>query len=734
MALIGKIREKSGLLVIIIGLALLAFILPEFNKGNVADLGPGLVYGEKVKYDVYEQRSREVGIMDEQQAAQAQRPYTAQDQENSIEKAWNSVVEDIIFEAEFEELGIDVSQRELDAYLYGTDGFTVMENLAQTFVDSTGKFNPRLLEQRIQQMESSKDPNEAAQWEQNKKDLRKQRKSEKYFQLLSQGVYVTDLEAAEEYKAQKELKSISYIAKRYSEIPDDQVKVTDAAVLAYFEEHKNEKKWEATAGRTVKYFEIKVAPSKEDTVKFSSMMTNLKSQFMKSSGAKTDSLFVLANSDMKAYSSTHQATFRPENDPKAKQGMTYPMYMDTIFKAATKGQIVGPYFDQGNTRLAKVLDFNKYVLKVRHILIGAKEGDTLSFVKAKRKADSIMVTLNKTNFPEYAQKFSEDPGLKQNGGVYEDFLDFEMVPEFSQFAIDNPIGKIGTAKTKFGIHIMEVLDKREVNFPVLAIIQKTLTPSQLTEDDAKSAAYEVYDKFASKIEKKSTPKAKLDLFDTLARKNDFFVTQPIEILTESPRVSAFETPMAKDKILKLAYDEDAEVGMMSFPIKDGSKYIIAIIASIRQKGIPNFEDVEASMKLEVMNDLKAKRFTRMMLGSRTIEAASRKMNAPVQEAEVTFANPQFGGSGFEAEVVGSLFSGLKDGQLTIPLKGLQGVYLIRLNKTTKAPATANYDLEKGQLLNAARGNVQNSVRQALFKKAEVKDYRKFNSLGITIED
>jgi peptidyl-prolyl cis-trans isomerase D len=123
MALIGKIREKSGLLVIIIGLALLAFILPEFNKGNVADVGPGLVYGEKVKYDVYEQRSREVGIMDEQQAAQAQRPYTAQDQENSIEKAWNSVVEDIIFEAEFEELGIDVSQRELDSYLYGTGKF-----------------------------------------------------------------------------------------------------------------------------------------------------------------------------------------------------------------------------------------------------------------------------------------------------------------------------------------------------------------------------------------------------------------------------------------------------------------------------------------------------------------------------------------------------------------------------------------------------------------------------------
>jgi peptidyl-prolyl cis-trans isomerase D len=198
MALIGKIREKSGLLVVIIGLALLAFILPEFNKNSVSDLGPGKVYGEKVKYDVYEQKTREVAIMDEQQAAQAQRPYTAQDQENSLEKAWNAVVEDIIFQKEYDALGIDVTQRELDAYLYGTDGFTVMENLAQTFVDSSGKFNPRLLEQRIEQMENSKDPNEVAQWEQNKKDLRKQRMSEKYFQLLAQGVYVTDLEAEEE--------------------------------------------------------------------------------------------------------------------------------------------------------------------------------------------------------------------------------------------------------------------------------------------------------------------------------------------------------------------------------------------------------------------------------------------------------------------------------------------------------------------------------------------------------
>lgn len=732
MALIGKIREKSWLLVIIIGLALIAFILPEFTKNNMAEMGPGSVDGKKVKPEVYQQRVSEVGMMDEQQAMQSQRPYTAQDQENSIDKAWNSIVDEMIFDKEFEALGIDVSQKEVDAYLYGTDGFTVMENLAQSFRDSTGKFNARLLEQRIQQMEDSKDPNEVAQWEQNKRDLRKQRKSEKYFQLLSQGVYVTTLEAEEEYKAQREVKSISFVAKRYSEIPDDQIKVSEDAVKKYYEEHKNEKKWEATAGRTLKYFEINISPSKEDITAFEKTLTVLKDQFART---KNDSLFVLANSDVKMYSSSHQATFRPEGDPKAKPGLTYPAAMDSIFKHAYKGQVIGPYTDQGATRIAKVIDVNKYALKARHILISAQKGDTVAFVKAQRKADSIMVTLNKNNFGEYVTLFTQDPGSKETGGVYEDFLDYEMVPEFSKFIVDNPVGKIGSVKTDFGVHIIEVLDKKEVNFPVLALVQKTLEASQETEDAAVNEAYSVLETMENKISKLSSPKAKIDMFDTLARKKNYFVTQPISILTQSPRVNAFETPMAKDKILKLAYDENTEVGTLcSSPIKDGNKYVIAIVTSIRKKGVPNYEDVAESMRREVIKDQKALRFTKMMLGSKTVENAAQNLNVAVMDAEVIFANPQLQGSGYEPEVVGSIFAGLKDGSTTIPLKGEQGVYLIRLNKTQKAPATANYDLEKQQMLTAARGNMQNMIRQALYEKSDIKDTRKFNALGLNVKE
>ncbi len=731
MALIGKIREKSWLLIVVVGVALIAFILPELTKGSTPDFGPGSVGGEKVNPELYNQRVMEVGMMDEQQAAQQQKPYTTQDQENSQDKAWGSIVEEMIFNSEYEALGIEVSQREVDAYLYGTDGFTVMPDLAQSFSDSTGKFNARLLEQRIKQMEESSDPNESAQWAQNKRDLLKQRKTDKYFQLISQGVYVTTLEAEEEYKAQKEIKSVSFIAKRFSEIPDEDIKVSDDAVKKYYEEHKSEKKWEGRASRSIKYFEIAIAPSPEDIQKFDSELSKIKTQF---ATAKNDSLFVLANSEMKAFSSTHEATFRPEGDPKARQGMTYPASMDSVFKRAKVGDVVGPYADQGVMRIAKVLDFNKYSLKARHILISAQQGDTASFVKAQRKADSIMVTLNKNNFAEYVTLFTEDPGSKEKGGVYEDFLDYEMVPEFSKFIVDKPVGTIGSVKTNFGIHIIEVMDKKEVNFPVLALVQKVLIPSQTTLDNAQNESYDMLEMMESQISKVKGNKAKIEKFEELARKKNYFVTQPIMIMNESPKVSAFQTPMAKEKIMKLAYDQGAEVGMLcSSPIKDGEKYIIAIIESITAKGTPNYEDVADRMKMEVIKEQKAKRFTKMLLGSKTIEGAAQKANTTVAEAEITFANPQFPGAGYEPTVVGSLFSGLKDGQMTVPLVGEQGVYLVRLNRTVKAPKAANYDVEKQQMLSALRGNVQNSIRQAMYEKSEVKDNRKFNSLGLIVE-
>ena len=166
------------------------------------------------------------------------------------------MVETEIFEKEYEALGINVGDDEFNAFLYGTDGFTVLPELAQGFTDSlTGLFNPKMLEKRISDMEASDKPEEQKQWADSKKYYTDRRKQEKYFALLGQGMYVTKLEAQEEYYAQKEIKSISFVVKRYSEINDDDIKISDSEMKKYYEDHKNDKKYEnKSASREVRYF------------------------------------------------------------------------------------------------------------------------------------------------------------------------------------------------------------------------------------------------------------------------------------------------------------------------------------------------------------------------------------------------------------------------------------------------------------------------------------------------
>jgi peptidyl-prolyl cis-trans isomerase D len=732
MALIGKIREKSALIVIVIGLALLAFILTDWQSMTAGSGGQemGVVGGQGVNVDRYNEIVQAVMQQDQQQAQQSGREYTARDQKMSEQRAWSGIVEETVLANEYEALGIEVTDKEFESYLFGEDGFTLMPDIAQSFADpATGIFNPTLLEKRIKEMEDSNDENVSKQWENNKKSMKEARKSEKYFQILAQGVYVTKLEAKEEYKAQRELKNISYVMRRYTEIPDDQIKVSDKELKDYYEAHKNEKKYEATSGRDVKYFDVQILPSAKDSAAFYKVLNTLKSEFEKTT---QDSVFMVKNTEsMEAKMNRYALPYRVQGDPEAKGNMIYPVYMDTVFKTASINQVVGPYTSNGKSYIAKVIRFNNQFLTARHILISANKADTVGATKAKKQADSILVNITKDNFEEMVTKFSQDQGSVSKGGKYENFLEDEFVPEFSKFCIDNPVGKIGIVQTQFGYHIIEVLEKKATKAPVLSVIEKTLAPSQDTETEISDVAHNLLYKYDEKISKKKTASEKIALFDTLALKDGYFVRAPVKMLDESPMVNGFNTQFAEDRIIKLAYDKGVEIGtLVSAPIKDQGRYIIAIVSSIRKKGVPNFEDVEASMRFELIKEKKAKRFINQLMNEKSLEGMAKLSNTTVMQGEVTFGNPQIQGGGYEPEVVGSLFSGLKDGQRTLPLQGNQGVYVIRVNKTVKAPATANYDAEKQQLTAASRGRMSNDIKQALIKKADVQDNRIFNRLGI----
>lgn len=733
MALIGKIREKSGLLIIVIGVALFAFIMGDWQKmteGSEDQFGYGTVYSEKVDFKAFEEASEKFQEQDRTQFAEQQREYTQKDQDASVDKAWSYVVETTIFEKEYNALGIEVSDSEFDSYLYGRDGFPVMQELAQGFTDSlTGMFNAKLLEKRIEEMESSEDPKVQKQWEDSKKYYTDRRKQEKYFALLGQGVYVTKLEAEEEYFAQKEIKSISYVVRRYSEINDEDIKISDEEIKKYYDEHKDDKKYEnKSASREVRYFDVLINPSRQDSAKFNRTMTELKKGF---AAASNDSLFVIQNSDLKVYSSAKNATAVPEGHEKAQNLQSYPKYMDTIFKTASIGQVVGPYDSKGNVVISKVIGFTPTRLKARHILLSTNQSTDKKVIDAKQKmADSLVKLINKDNFKEFVTKFSDDKGSVPQGGEFDNFIEADMVPEFASFCATKPIGTIGTVKTMYGIHIIEVMDRDASTFPVLASVQKSFKASQETVDRKESEVYNLLYKLEAKISKQNDIKKKIELFDTIALQAGYFV-RPLNIMEEAPKLYGFDSQFAEDKILKLAYSDDSKVGdLTTAPIKEKNRYIIAIVSSIREKGVPTFEDAEVAMKRDLLEEKKAARLTNSLLKDKSLDAMAKRANMDVQKAEVTFANPQIAGAGYEAEVIGALFSGLKDGQRTLPLKGKMGVYVIRIDKTVKAPAAANYNMERDQMLASLKGNLQGQALSGLKKKAEVVDNRRFLKAGI----
>lgn len=728
MALIGKIRENTWILFLVIGLAMLAFIFTEFaGGGSQMQLFPGEVYGKNIESEEFDAKMRETLAQDQQEANNEGRQFTAEDEENSVEKAWNALIEEKILSTELAALQISVSDKEAEAYLLGVNGFTVNENIQQQFLDANGNFDRRALEQRIDQMKMSKDAEESKNWKMTIDGVKQSREYEKYMQLLSLTSYVTTLEAENEYLAQNEVKEISFVGKSFSEILDDEITVKDEDIKKYYDAHKNEKKWEVfAASRDLKYFEIPLRPSEDDVQAFNTEMESLKDKFIKS---KNDSLFVLANSDLKIYSTDHQLTYLPEGHKEARPELTYPLSMDSVFRNAQIGDVIGPFSQGETTKIAKVLAKNKYLLSARHILLSAQ--DSIAFVKAEKLADSLMPLINKDNFEEYVQNFSQDPGSVSTGGKYEDFFDFKMVPEFSAFVVDNPVGKIGYVKTQFGIHIIEVLKKEEVNYPILAVIQKTLRPSDETESNTLNVAYDMMEKIDNKTSKLKDAQKKVALFDTIARQNNFFVASPITIYDNSPKVNNFSNPLVKNNIIKFAYDKNAKVGALaSVPYKGDNNYIVSIISSIREKGVPQFEDVKERMKREVIKEIKAKRIASQLKGGNNLEAIAQKLGSTVQTASVTFANPQLAGMGFDAKAVGALYNNLKDGQMTAPIIGENGVYVFKINSTIKAPKTENYEVQREQILNADKQGVYNRVRQALYKIADPIDNRTFNQLGI----
>jgi peptidyl-prolyl cis-trans isomerase C len=117
---------------------------------------------------------------------------------------------------------------------------------------------------------------------------------------------------------------------------------------------------------------------------------------------------------------------------------------------------VKAYFDKHPERFKQ-----PDLVSVRHILVSVKQGENpqgLSEADAKKRLAKIQAEIKKgAKFEDLAKKYSDDPGSKENGGLYADADPSAWVPEFGTAARTQPIGKVGApVKTQFGYHLVKV--------------------------------------------------------------------------------------------------------------------------------------------------------------------------------------------------------------------------------------------------------------------------------------
>ena len=472
MAAIEKIRKRSGLLIAIIGLALLAFVLQDLfqSTGRHREYNVAVVDGEKIPYKDFEDlKDKNIENSKRNYGGNLTSTQTYSIYNNTLEQ----MIKDHIMTKEYEAIGMNVSPEELYDQFVGDEPH---EWVVNSFGDGNGNVNREQLENYIQSLDNA--PIEYRnQWVDYENAIKENRLEKKFENLLKASYFVPGKLAEKYHNNKNEKTSAEVIALRYVNIPDSTVVVTDQDNKKFYEENKY--KYETDATRGIEYVVFDIQPSEADDEDARNIVADMKADF-----AATENVanFVNANSDRR-----YDSTWMSRTDVPA---VIEPAIFD---EGNGVGFVFGPYFDQNAYNLVRIVDMQNRAdsLRASHILIpyigSLRSEDTITTKEmAQKRADSIANVLRKNTkdaklFGQLATQFSSDKGSAEKEGDLDWFTDGMMVYNFNEFVMNNPVGQIGVVETPFGFHIIKVTGKTEMQPKArLAILSHDVSTSTKT--------------------------------------------------------------------------------------------------------------------------------------------------------------------------------------------------------------------------------------------------------------
>jgi peptidyl-prolyl cis-trans isomerase D len=713
MSVIQKIRDKyARVAVIAIALSLLGFILMDALSGRSNLFGGfsdtvGSVNGKKIKYQDFNL------AYDRAEKYARQQGYDVSDESRQqiMQQVWTEQVNEKVMEDEYEALGLSVSDKELDDMLFGDNP---PQDLRQAFSDSLGRYDVTAAQNYFNELKKN-NPNpeimeRRAQMNEYLLALKKQRIDAKYNALFTNTVYIPKWFVEKRNADNSLVANISYVAVPYTSISDSSVKVTDDEIKDYISKHKKEFKQE-NASRSISYVLFPIAPSSKDSAEIRDNLLSLKAGLDSTTNYED---FITRNNSR-----------TPFLDAYINKNDIQQPNKDSILGAPV-GVTYGPYLDANAYALSKIIGVRQQpdTVKVRHILVATQTqnpqtGQPMAIrdeATAKHLMDSI-VALHKagTSFDTLVAKFSDDPGSKDKGGVYEDITSGKMVPSFNDFIFGNKTGSTGVVKTDFGYHYIEVLSQKGSSTAYkIAYLAKEIPTSQATEESVFSkarmfrAGADDYNTFNSHYEKtlKNSGINKLSATDI------------------GPLDYAITGVGGSRAFIKSIYDADK--GDVLGPEKVGNAYVVAIVTDVEKAGTQGVARARMRVEPILRNKKKAEMIKKNMGPITTLEAVSAKVKQPVQVAD----SIRMGGSAnpisFESRVVGASFNPDNKGKVVPePLEGQSGVYAIKVNNVGTVPVqNANIEeIRKQMEMQARQTMMYQKPSDVLRKTASVEDKR-----------
>jgi peptidyl-prolyl cis-trans isomerase D len=688
MSVIQKIRDKyARWAVIAIAVSLIGFILMDaftgrsrlFGGGSTTTLGT--VNGNKIDQLEFENK-----VKSEEQNRQAQGETARQ---GLIEQLWNQEVGQVLLNEEYKKLGITVGKRELTDMFYGPDPSPVAKQYLSN--PDTKQYDVNQVQQIISQINRGKDATRKAQLAQLADAMETDRRSQKYTTLLAGSIHYARWFLEKQNVDNSLLAKVAYVVVPYQVISDSlkELAVSDKEIQDYVDKHK-ERFTIDDEFRTVAYTSFNAAPSSADTLATLQQAEKLKQEFE----TTTDpGLFVSRNASAFEYDSAYHG----------KSKIQVPA-RDSIFKLA-KNQVYGPYLDNNNFVLAKMLDEKQLpdTVKVRHILLGTRNPQSGQMIMedsvAKQKADSIEKAIaGGAKFDSLEAKYSTDEAAHKDKGVMSfssDQIQGEnFAKEFGQFILfDGKPGDKKVVKTDFGYHYIEILEYKnaEPHYRI-AYFAKRIDVSNETDQNANNAAMQ----FAGEAHD-------IKSFDAAVEKRRGQGVQKLfapDIKSHAAEIVGVGE--ARQFIKKLF---NADKGDVLGPEHIGDKYIVAVVTEINPKGVASVAKVRPYVEPVLRNKKKAaiikKKIGNVSSLESVVTAATQQFPSKdtirIQTADsVRFSSRDNSPLAYEGVVVGASFNPANNGKVVSQLlEGSAGVYALRVDNTS-ATVVDNADIKAGR--------------------------------------